>query len=581
MKHNVFLIGMMASGKTTVGRHLANVLDLDFVDADQVIEQRAGADIAWIFDLEGEAGFREREENVIDELTRRDGVVLATGGGVVLREVNRARLRERGVVVYLDTPLKRLVARARNDRHRPLLSEGDPEETLRRLLEERGGLYAETADLAVRVTGGSPRSIADLIATQLESSERREQGREGREKRAMNQPDALTVTVDLADRSYPIRIGRGLLGRPGLLDGFLTGSRALVVTNDVVGERYLDRTLAGLPAHVRADVMQLPDGEAFKTLATFSDIIDRLVSGRHDRGTTIIALGGGVVGDVAGFAAAAYQRGVAYIQVPTTLLALVDSSVGGKTAVNHPGGKNLVGAFYQPRCVVADLDTLDTLPDRELRAGLAEVIKYGVIFDPGFLRLDRGPRGRAARPGQGSARSRGRPLLRDQGRGGPGGRTGIGRADDPELRPHVRARARSRDGLHVAVARRGRGHRHGDRRGPRRASRDAARGIGNAHPRRPGRGGPAGRSTARGRPGRRARGDGHGQEGGRRQDPPGAAPTDRRGRGHRPGADDGDRRRPRGRTLAPPRGLLPGGGYSPSPSCARTSACCSIAGTAA
>ncbi len=201
----------------------------------------------------------------------------------------------------------------------------------------------------------------------------------------MDQPDPLTVTVDLGDRSYPIRIGRGLLGRPGLLEAFLTGSRALVVTNEIVGARYLDRTLAGLPAHVRADVMQLPDGEAFKTLATFSDIIDRLVSGRHERGTTIIALGGGVVGDVAGFAAAAYQRGVAYIQVPTTLLALVDSSVGGKTAVNHPGGKNLVGAFYQPRCVVADLDTLDTLPDRELRAGLAEVIKYGVIFDAEFF----------------------------------------------------------------------------------------------------------------------------------------------------------------------------------------------------
>ncbi|MDE0350402.1 MAG: 3-dehydroquinate synthase, partial [Gammaproteobacteria bacterium] len=201
----------------------------------------------------------------------------------------------------------------------------------------------------------------------------------------MGQPDTLTVTVDLGERSYPIRIGRGLLGQPGLLDPFLAGSQALVVTNEVVGEHYLDRTLAGLPAHVRADVLALPDGEAFKTLATFSDVIDRLVAGRHNRGTTIIALGGGVVGDVAGFAAAAYQRGVPYIQVPTTLLALVDSSVGGKTAVNHPGGKNLVGAFYQPRCVVADLDTLDTLPDRELRAGLAEVIKYGVIFDADFF----------------------------------------------------------------------------------------------------------------------------------------------------------------------------------------------------
>ena len=202
---------------------------------------------------------------------------------------------------------------------------------------------------------------------------------------ATGHPHALTVTVDLAERSYPIRIGRGLLGQPDLLDGFLAGNQALVVTNDVVGAHYLDRTLASLPEHVRAHVMSLPDGESFKTLATFSEIIDRLIAGRHNRGTTIVALGGGVVGDVAGFAAAAYQRGVAYIQIPTTLLALVDSSVGGKTAVNHPGGKNLIGAFYQPRCVVADLDTLDTLPERELRAGLAEVIKYGVIFDADFF----------------------------------------------------------------------------------------------------------------------------------------------------------------------------------------------------
>ncbi len=201
----------------------------------------------------------------------------------------------------------------------------------------------------------------------------------------MGKHQPLTVTVDLGDRSYPIEIGRGLLGSPGLFDPFLAGAQAMVVTNGVVGGHYLDRTLASLGGRVRAETLTLPDGEGFKTLATFSEIIDGLIAGRHGRGTTIIALGGGVVGDVAGFAAAAYQRGVAYIQVPTTLLALVDSSVGGKTAVNHPGGKNLIGAFHQPRCVIADLDTLDTLPERELRAGLAEVIKYGVISDAEFF----------------------------------------------------------------------------------------------------------------------------------------------------------------------------------------------------
>ena len=172
MTHNVFLIGMMASGKSTIGRHLATRLGLEFVDADTVIEQRAGADIAWIFDIEGEDGFRHREELVIEELTRRCGIVLATGGGVVLRAANRARLREGGTVVYLDAPLARLVARTRNDRNRPLLSGGDAEEILQRLLAERGGMYLETAHLTVPVGGGSPRSIAERIADELESRDR-------------------------------------------------------------------------------------------------------------------------------------------------------------------------------------------------------------------------------------------------------------------------------------------------------------------------------------------------------------------------------------------------------------------------
>ncbi len=172
MTQSVFLIGMMASGKTTIGRHLAAVLELPFVDADRVIEQRAGADIAWIFDLEGEDGFREREQAVLDELTLREGIVLATGGGAVLREVNRSRLRERGVVVYLDAPLERLVARTRSDRKRPLLGDGDAEQTLARLLAERGGLYADTAHVTAPVDDGSPRSLAERIAAQLKVSER-------------------------------------------------------------------------------------------------------------------------------------------------------------------------------------------------------------------------------------------------------------------------------------------------------------------------------------------------------------------------------------------------------------------------
>ena len=166
---NVFLIGMMASGKSTVGRHLAKTLKLDFVDSDGVIEDRAGADIPWIFDIEGEEKFRDREEKVIEELTQRRGVVLATGGGVVLREANRRRLAERGTVVYLNAPLERLVARARGNTRRPLLAGTDARERLEELMGQRGDLYARTADIVVETDDRSPRTIAERIVAALEA----------------------------------------------------------------------------------------------------------------------------------------------------------------------------------------------------------------------------------------------------------------------------------------------------------------------------------------------------------------------------------------------------------------------------
>ena len=184
-------------------------------------------------------------------------------------------------------------------------------------------------------------------------------------------------------RSYPILIGDGLIGQSGLLEEFL-GPRALIVTNAAVAKLLLPKLRRSLGA-APADVVQIGDGERFKTLATFSEVIDQLIAQGHNRDTTVVALGGGVVGDVAGFAAATYQRGVDLVQVPTTLLAQVDSAVGGKTAVNHPGGKNLIGAFHQPRAVVADVAVLRTLPPREFAAGLAEVVKYGVIADADFF----------------------------------------------------------------------------------------------------------------------------------------------------------------------------------------------------
>ncbi len=193
-----------------------------------------------------------------------------------------------------------------------------------------------------------------------------------------------TLTVELGDRSYPIVIGTGLLGGGFDLSPYLRSAHCLVVTNETVGPLYLERLRACF-GDTRVETIELPDGESFKTVATVETVLDTLVSNKAGRDTTVVALGGGVVGDIAGFAAACYMRGVAFVQVPTTLLAQVDSSVGGKTGVNHPGGKNLIGAFYQPKIVLIDTETLVTLPDREFNAGLAEVIKYGVIIDPDFL----------------------------------------------------------------------------------------------------------------------------------------------------------------------------------------------------
>ena len=195
-----------------------------------------------------------------------------------------------------------------------------------------------------------------------------------------------TLTLDLGDRSYPVYIGAELLAEARLLINHIRGKSALVVSNTTVAPLYLAKVQATLDAHsIRHDCIILDDGEQHKTIATVEKIIDSLLQQRHDRQTTLIALGGGVVGDITGFAASIYQRGVDYIQIPTTLLSQVDSSVGGKTGVNHPLGKNMIGAFCQPRCVIADTSTLDTLPARELSAGLAEVIKYGLIHDASFF----------------------------------------------------------------------------------------------------------------------------------------------------------------------------------------------------
>tara|TARA_R110002124_G_scaffold119551_1_gene277355 strand:+ start:1717 stop:2796 length:1080 start_codon:yes stop_codon:yes gene_type:complete len=208
------------------------------------------------------------------------------------------------------------------------------------------------------------------------------------------------LNVDLGDRSYPIYIGSGLFEKPGLLASHIKGKQVCIVTDDTVAPLYLDALESALSGY-RITRVILPTGEAFKNWTTLQQIFDALLTDRHDRRTTLIALGGGVIGDMTGFAAACYQRGVDFIQIPTTLLSQVDSSVGGKTGINHPAGKNMIGAFYQPQAVLIDTASLQTLPPREVSAGLAEIIKYGFIRDAHFLTWleSNMPRLRALDPG--------------------------------------------------------------------------------------------------------------------------------------------------------------------------------------
>jgi shikimate kinase / 3-dehydroquinate synthase len=383
--NNIFLVGLMGAGKTTIGRLLARRLDMTFIDSDHEIEARTGATIPWIFEIEGEASFRRREADVIRELTASRGIVLATGGGAVLDPASRALLAERGTVIYLRASVSSILQRTAHDKNRPLLQTADPRRKLEDLTAQREPLYREIADIVIDTGRPNVQSMVQTILDQL-AEQASAHGRSNA-KATMNEQACISLNVELGDRSYPIAIGRGLLDDASLLNRHIGGSgKVAIVTNTTVAPLYLDKIAAPLRAAGR-DVLPiiLPDGEEYKNWESLNLVFDALLANKCDRKTTLVALGGGVVGDMTGFAAATYMRGVPFVQIPTTLLAQVDSSVGGKTGINHPLGKNMIGAFYQPRAVIADTATLDTLPARELAAGLAEVIKHGAILDAGFF----------------------------------------------------------------------------------------------------------------------------------------------------------------------------------------------------
>lgn len=390
---NIFLVGLMGSGKTTIGRVLAKKLNKRFVDSDHEIEARTGVSIPVIFEIEGEQIFRQREADVIRDLTAQQDIVLATGGGAILNEESRRYLKSRGTVIYLRASTHSILQRTSHDKNRPLLQTADPRKRLEELARQREPFYQEVAHLIVETGRPNIQGIVQSILAQLEVRQ------PGFASRAVSQTSNSTSTemstpkhppiqlsVDLGERAYPILIGEGLLNDADKLGKLVPGRRVAIVTNTVVAPLYLERLTKALEAAGKQVLsIVLPDGEEEKNWASLMRIFDVLLQEKCDRKTTLIALGGGVIGDLTGYAAASYMRGIPFVQVPTTVLAQVDSSVGGKTGINHPLGKNMIGAFYQPQAVIADTGTLNTLPDRELSAGLAEVIKHGAIIDAAFF----------------------------------------------------------------------------------------------------------------------------------------------------------------------------------------------------
>jgi len=375
---SIVLVGMMGAGKTSVGKRLAARLGLPFVDADAEIEAGARMTISEIFEKFGEPYFRDGERRVIARLLDEGPSVLSTGGGAFMNELTRARIGERGVSIWLKPDFEVLLRRVRKRSNRPLLQTADPEATMRRLLEERSPTYA-LADITIDSHDGPHEIVVEQILGDLITHARKAETAPAEAIRE--------VAVELGNRSYKILIGEGLIANAGaLIADVKPRARAAIVTDEHVAAHWLAPLRESLvAAGLEPSVVICPPGETTKSYAEFARVSDALIGARIERRDVVVALGGGVIGDLAGYCAAALRRGVDYVQIPTTLLAQVDSSVGGKTAINSPLGKNLVGAFHQPILVLADSAALKTLPQRELIAGYAEVVKYGLIDDRVFF----------------------------------------------------------------------------------------------------------------------------------------------------------------------------------------------------
>lgn len=361
----LFLIGFAAAGKSTVGRRLAERWGRRFSDLDDVIAEEAGEPVPTLV-ARDQARFRKIEaaalRHVIDDADRYgDGPVIACGGGAAAHGNNLDRMREAGLVVTLAIDPKTAVARAGDVSSRPLLAR--PLRSIIELAESRDPHYRRAHAI---VDAGQPLDrVVDDVATIAEHY-----GRLGEQRRE-------AILVGLGERTYPIAIQPTLAE---VLAPHVPGGRAVIITDDNVAPRWLTQLRAALgPAHAETAVFTVPAGEASKCFATYEHLCERLIRHGVDRATTVLAIGGGVIGDLAGFVAATVLRGLPVIHLPTTIVAMTDSAIGGKTAIDSAAGKNLIGAFWQPRAVLAALETLATLPARERRAGFGELWKYALL----------------------------------------------------------------------------------------------------------------------------------------------------------------------------------------------------------
>jgi len=396
----IFLTGFSFSGKSLVAPLVAQALRWRAVDLDDLIEEAAGRPVPQIFADEGEPGFRRREREALREVCREKGVVVATGGGVVLAEENRRAMGEGGFVVCLEARPETIWRRlqqpgGRPKSERPLLQGGDPLGRIRWLKGLRQPLYA-LADGAVHTDELSPEEVAAEVVRawrRYGAASSRDGGRltgiaVGQTPRAVEEGTAgVACWVTTETARYPVYVGWGILAQLGERMRAAGQAGTAYVISDSNVHRHYGKGVEGelRVAGFATDSHVVPAGETSKDLTIASELYDWLAARWAERGHAVVALGGGMVGDLAGFVAATYLRGMPVVQVPTSLLAMVDAAIGGKVAVNHREGKNLIGAFHQPRLVLADVAALKTLPKRELTSGWAEVIKHALIMDGDLL----------------------------------------------------------------------------------------------------------------------------------------------------------------------------------------------------